>query len=245
MTTVRPESKLTQNPYRQVFYFYPNNLGEQGSEPYMLFDIRDSVVQKGAPKKVIGLPLANDLKAEYSLNYSAEELTIEAAISQVGAVDSVGAALREASQKVMSMSKTLQHMTRTVYNPHLAMLFQGIGFRSFTFEFDLRARNQKESDQINNIIKAFKYHSAPGVPEDAAKEVRFFYPDEFLISVYSPAEEYLFKMSRCVLNNMSVNYSGSGQNSFFRNTGAPTDVKLMLNFTETEVMTKERIAEGY
>jgi hypothetical protein len=59
---------------------------------------------------------------------------------------------------------------------------------------------------------------------------------------------YIPRISRCVLNNMSVDYAPEGVISSFipDEQGAPTTYGTMtLSFTETEIMTKERIADGY
>ena len=42
--------------------------------------------------------------------------------------------------------------TGLAINPHLAVVFQGVGFRTHAFQYKFIARNQVESDVIKNII---------------------------------------------------------------------------------------------
>lgn len=59
---------------------------------------------------------------------------------------------------------------------------------------------------------------------------------------------YIPRVSRCVLKNMNVDYAPEGVISSFipdEQGAAPTLATMSLSFTETEIMTKERIADGY
>ena len=59
---------------------------------------------------------------------------------------------------------------------------------------------------------------------------------------------YIPKVSRCVLTDMSVDYSPEGVFSTFKadSKGAmPVISKMTLSFTETEIMTKQTTADGY
>ena len=80
---------------------------------------------------------------------------------------------------------------------------------------------------------------------------RLTVPNTFDIQyMYAGAEnEYLHKISTCVLENMSVSYSGEGKYQTFDGVdgeGAPpTTTDITLNFKEMEIITKERVAEGF
>ena len=58
--------------------------------------------------------------------------------------------------------------------------------------------------------------------------------------------------SGSVLNSMDVDYGPGGESQHFRPiengmgpVPAPTEINMTLNFTENEIMTKEKIVEGY
>ena len=144
-----------------------------------------------------------------------------------------------------------QIMKRTP-NPHMAMMFKGVEFRTFRFTFQMMARNKDDSDSIKEIIKSFKAGMHPSVDEGSS---RFWvYPDSFKItlSVPNPTDlstggpsPYLFQITNAVLENMSVNYAGSGIPSFFGETGAPVDIRMTLQFKELSELTREQIIEGF
>ena len=60
--------------------------------------------------------------------------------------------------------------------------------------------------------------------------------------------EYLHKIYTCVLESCDVKFSGEGKYQTFTSDskGAPPTVtEMSLNFQEMEIITKERVAEGY
>ena len=55
----------------------------------------------------------------------------------------------------------------------------------------------------------------------------------------------LFKIDRCFLESLSVDYTTSGQPVFFNDGNEPVTTTLQLSFKETRLMTKESIARGF
>ena len=51
------------------------------------------------------------------------------------------------------------------------------------------------------------------------------------------------KIATCVLKNVSVDYTPEGVRSF--HDGSPTSISMDLSFSETELMTKDKINIGY
>ena len=58
--------------------------------------------------------------------------------------------------------------------------------------------------------------------------------------------------SSCVLSKLDVNYGPGGETQFLQpiavpggNAPPPSEINMSLSFTETEIMTKEKIAEGF
>lgn len=128
--------------------------------------------------------------------------------------------------------------TGLALNPHLAVVFQGVGFRSHSFTYKFIARNKQESDTIKDIINNFKYAMLPSYE---AGSLAFQYPDEFEIDFADAISPYLYDIGTCVLENVSVNYNGEGIPLFFEATGAPVSIELTLQFKETEIFTKKRL----
>ena len=126
-------------------------------------------------------------------------------------------------------------------NPHLAVVFQGVGFRSHQFTYKFIARNQDESDVIKNIINTFKFFMLPSFA--GGSSLAFNYPDEFEIKFAEQISPYLYDIGTCVLKDVSVNYNGEGIPLFFENSGAPVSIELSLSFQETQIYTKERLED--
>lgn len=124
-------------------------------------------------------------------------------------------------------------------NPHLASIFQGVGFRRHQFQYKLIARNATESNTLRAMIKSFKYGMAP---QYRAGDHIFDYPNEFDITL--AAGDYLFKIGRSVLEDFTVDYTGEGTPAFFEDTGAPYSVALNMTFKEVSIVTKREVANG-
>jgi hypothetical protein len=85
---------------------------------------------------------------------------------------------------------------------------------------------------------------------DVSNEKYMITPSEFQIMYYyrDKVNTYLPKISRCVLQDMSVDYAPEGVFHTFKSDvhGAmPVISKLNLTFSETEIMTKQTISEGF
>ena len=127
-------------------------------------------------------------------------------------------------------------------NPHLAVLFKGVDFKEHAFAYRLVARNQKESQLIQNIIKSFKYHMHPGYLTGGSN-LAFRYPDEFEIEFSQSIRDNLYDIKPCVLKNFSVNYNGENIPLFFEDTGAPVVIDITLAFQETRIQTRDDLDE--
>ena len=114
-------------------------------------------------------------------------------------------------------------------------------FRS-TFKYKFLPRSAKEADNVRNIVKEFKLHMHPELSNGG---LFYIYPSTFDIAYYHRGKENtnFHKISTCVLEDLSVDYGGQGFNTFA--DGMPTEVNLSLRFRELEVLTKERIDQGY
>lgn len=260
MATSRPGPRLKNNPFSAPSFRFPEDLGGVGEEPFMVFDIRDSVAKPGASKGVLALPMpSNGIGVSYNTDYEEISMGVDqlrdiknlvtqeeggagALANQLG--KEVGAKAADSFTQ-LNLSSELERQRGAIVNPHMAALFKGVGFRTFTFNYQMLARSREESDAIRNIIYRFKYHMHPSIPRSGARRRFMLYPENFVIGIYSPEDLYLFKISTCALINMSVDYAGSGVPAFFKNTGAPVDIRMSLQFKELEVLSKEKIELGF
>jgi hypothetical protein len=133
-------------------------------------------------------------------------------------------------------------------NPQVQVLFQGVDFRQFSFDFVLTPYSQEESDTIFEIIKQFKYASAPQMGTNGVFNKGLFMkiPDTFGIKFLYKGIENLNvnRIGECVLQDINVDYTGSGTWAT-HNDGSPVQIKLSMRFKETIIIDKTRITEGF
>ena len=129
-------------------------------------------------------------------------------------------------------------------NPHKAFVFNIPNFRSFEFTYKLVPRNKGELESIQAIIKEFKSAMLPSFNKSFEQNL-FDYPDMYKMSFAN--EKYLFKFANCVLRNVGVDYHGEGTPAYVKmdDGKAPMSYILTLSFQETEILTREKIEEGY
>lgn len=121
--------------------------------------------------------------------------------------------------------------------------------RQFSFRIEMGARDEKESEDIREIVRAFKLGMHPGSGGGSAANAvqsRFVtYPYMFEISYMSGQNEHEFlnKFKPCVLENMSVEYTPNGTYSTLPNT-SPVVTIMTLNFKELKHIYREDILES-
>ena len=136
----------------------------------------------------------------------------------------------------------------------MELAFKGLPKRGFQYTFKMIPKSEQEAEEVRNIVTAFKMNMLPEAmlaDEDkggyTTKRLRV--PNTFDIKYMYVGREnqYLNKISTCVLENMNVTYGGSRYKTFDGNEdGAPpVETTLTLNFKEMELITKQRAEEGF
>ena len=178
---------------------------------------------------------------EESANQAAESL----GRSQVKVVDEI---LKNFGVEA-NADQLLKASQRTVPNPQILQLFKEVKRRSFQFSYIFIPTSEKEALSIYHIIRTFKYYSLPKRGENRMLE----FPAEFRITFMHGINEnlYLPRIARCVLTSVDVKYHG-GASPFTvfkpvvnRNGTPPTKIEMTLNFNEVEILTAERVDQGY
>jgi len=109
-------------------------------------------------------------------------------------------------------------------------------------------KNEKEKDSVHKILQLFRFHMLPEHQNSA--NGYFNVPSEFQITyMYRDQENsYIPRVSRCVLKSVDIDYAPEGVISSLppdERGAPPTIIKLDLAFGETEIMTKETVAQGF
>ena len=144
----------------------------------------------------------------------------------------------------------LEKMRNEAPNPALEAIFTGTDFRTFTYNFRFTPRTEREVRVVDDIVKLFKFHSAPErmFGEKVGKHLRM--PAEFdIFYMYQGQQNTWYPMVHsCVCNSVNVTYGPGGESQHFRKVDgspAPTETNMSLEFTETEIITKELVKEGF
>ena len=140
-------------------------------------------------------------------------------------------------------------------NPYMEVIFDNMPLRRFTYSFTFQPKDQKERDDVQNIIKTFRYHMAPelqeqnmrfmGIPATFDIHYMFQQAETNVPLDWRKADENQFfnKIATCVLQACEVDYTSDGVRTF--RDGSPTVITMDLTFEETEMMTKEKIDDGF
>jgi hypothetical protein len=145
--------------------------------------------------------------------------------------------------------------TNRVITPRMELMFEGIGRRSFSFSFVFIPKSQAEARLVKEIVDSFKMHMTPefaaqsgaGIASPRAMNI----PDVFDINyMYRGARnEYLNRIGTSYLTNLQVQYGGDRYTAYEPdpvNGGPPPQrTTLTLQFSELELMDRNRIEEGY
>ena len=136
-------------------------------------------------------------------------------------------------------------------NPFMEVFFGGVELRTFVYNFTFSPRNEDETLDVQKIIQLFRFHMVPELQGENMRyltlpstfDIHYMYQTDPTPESNAYENPFYHKIATCVLTNCAVDYTPGAVKSFA--DGAPTQITMNLMFTETEIMTKERIDEGY
>ena len=158
-----------------------------------------------------------------------------------------------------------------IITPRMELMIEGVGRRSFSYTFVFIPKSVQESKIVDDIIYAFKFHMHPEYVQNAAafagkeasKQAGKFaisgvgremsIPSTFDIAYMYQTDRnsFLNKISTCFLKSMDVQYGAERFTAYEPTAGnfgtgpPPQRTQITLTFSELEIITKERIQEGY
>ena len=139
--------------------------------------------------------------------------------------------------------------TGAVIADRMELAFKNVDRRSFQYTFKMIPRNSREAEEIRKIVFAFKSNMLPEMLEGRNRDTMTV-PNTFNIQYMYKGKEndYIHRVSECFLDNVQVAYGGDRYKTFepHADDGAPpVETQIQLNFQEIEIITRERIFEGY
>ena len=223
--------------------------------------------------KTIALYFPPSVQQEYSLSYNEQEISRQAAFGASiiqgfmaqgfntetfkGAIDKGMEGLKSvvnqmgisALDQIAPGSSALIALNRgKVLAPKMEVMFENIGKRSFSYSFTFTPSSEQEADEIDKIVKAFRFHASADYADEFGFELTI--PDQFEIEYYTQNNSpngYLHKIGTCVLESVDVTYGGDKMTWHETNAkGAPpTKTTLALSFKELMTVTKSAIEDGF
>jgi hypothetical protein len=139
-------------------------------------------------------------------------------------------------------------------NPAVEAIFTHVNLRDFDFNFRFTPRNEDEFRTVDAIIKLFKFHMLPERVQGQNIGRHLIFPSEFDMQFMFGGVEnaWIPFAASSVLTKMNVNYGPGGETQFLQPIKVPggfapppSEINMTLSFRETEIMTKEKIAEGF
>jgi len=221
----------------------------------------------------IYLPVCTRINGEDAFSYTDANMAIAtgaaAAFNSLFSSASLGDKLIEGAKQAAVVAATnsangtpyagvVPAVTGLVLNPRIEKMFSQKEIRNFSFSWELYPRNQDEVNTIKNIIDTFRYHSHPSRTSEGGNEldpqIMLRVPAEFTIKFLSASgtrgengfveNDYIPKISRCVLTGIGVDYTPNGVFSTLPDN-SPTGYVLTLSFSEIAQLTRQDVEVGY
>jgi hypothetical protein len=205
---------LVKQPYWMSFSFYEYKaIAPNVSNLQQLYNKNANQNIYFNDMGTIRLPLPNSMVDDQQVNYQAEPLTPNIQMNKTA-------------------SDVASVVSGSVLNPLLTVMFKSPAFKKFNFDWKLAPSNANESRTVNSIINTFKYNMLPGT---GAGGTLLTYPNIVQITISANSPDYFtYVFKPAVIESFSVNYTPSGQPSFFGATYAPTEVQIRLGIMEIE-----------
>lgn len=135
-----------------------------------------------------------------------------------------------------TLGSAIDVMTGTTPNPHVAVTFNNVKFRTFSYTWRFSPNKKEDSDELVKIIA--KIHEC-ALPQKNQSNLLLQYPHQCKLRFWPKPIDELFKFKPCVIESVTANYAPNGVPSFFAGTKLPTDVELNITFQEIQIRTSE------
>ena len=128
----------------------------------------------------------------------------------------------------------------TMTNPLKFNKFSGVPFRTYTYQFTMRPKNEIESGILRQIVGAFKRSMLPGVQGTSSRIWTF--PNEWVIEYDGLIRNWVDIPLTSVCTSCDIDYT-AGAGYVPTIDGAPQAMTISLGFTETVPLHRKRFFE--
>ena len=226
-----------------------------------------SRARKAKPLAYINLPIPQNVADNNSVNWASDSLDPLKALganlamtgmtnpgkilsdmkdlSGFGTIDDnlKNAILAKLAGSAVGADSLMTRATGQILNPNMEVLFNGPNIRSFPFEFTFAPRSMSEAQQVKQIIRTIKKHSAP--KGDSGNGFFIQSPDVFILTYKKGGgpHPFLNVFKPMALESIQINYTASNTYSTFHD-GTPTVMKMTLQLQELNPIYSEHYDEG-
>ena len=223
-----------QKPLAQVILPIPQSIGDNNSTNWG----RDEM----NPLQAAGIQLAGKLMTDPG-----------GALEEVKNIKGFGGIDESTKKAVMSSlagmavgkdpTKMMSRATGQVLNPNMEVIFSGVNIRTFNFTFMFAPRNESEANQIKQIIRLFKKHSA--AKSSSGNGLFIAAPDLFVLEYMKggAAHPYLNVFKPMACTGVNMDYTGTQTYSTYHD-GTPTLMKMDIGFKELNPIYSEHYDSG-
>lgn len=243
-----------------TIYQYPQNLGDQDSQPASIqfqWYTREKITAS-QPGDTVVLYMPQEANQPSTTSWDQESFGLAGrkaydegrGIKGPGWADAFegvgGFMLKSAAQAAMnrfgstvSGEDVLSASTGQLINPYLTMVFRGVDFRKFSFQFKFSPFQPSDATTIFNITQSFRKNS---LPTHSSQNAFLGYPSECEIQYLwqGKPNPWLNQFKRSVCTKVDVNYTGQGVFAAMRD-GFPSSIVMNVEFTELDIVTADDI----
>jgi len=202
--------------------------------------------------RVVVLPMPMEHSVSTKMSYGEIDQTLLTRLGDIGnskggvvgdyarlAKNSALSSLVNVFKSGATSAEAMNNEDRILVNPKKEIMFQGFGFRNFTFSYLFAPKSELESEAVKDIIETFRYYSLPEISESKAF---YIFPSEFEISFMQGQKDnpHIPKITTAVLESIIVNYMPKNVWSVLPN-GAPVAISMTMQFKELELVDRKRV----
>ena len=240
----RSSSKLSKKPLINagtILLPIPSNIQDSNNVQYDESTLNGlAAVGVQAADNIMNIDLSKDITGQaVDIAASAKKAVREGVGSNAAARNAFTKFLASKAAGIfranVTTSQLLARSNGEILNPNMELLFGSPTLRNFRFQFKLSPRNEKESEQVRLIIRAFKRNMATQAQGGTLESGNFFLktPNVFNLRYRTGRKNHPFlnRFKQCFLENCSVNYTGEGVHTTY-DDGTPVSMNLDLTFKE-------------
>jgi hypothetical protein len=189
----------------------------------------------------ISLYMPDTVNMTYAASYGQTDL-----LTAFSSVPLVGGAVGAVTQALNNpLARLAMKGMGYALNPNQQVLFDGIDFREYQLSFTFTPYSKQEADTVARIIKLFKVNAAPRLLQGAGGGMFFIPPSTFTptFKFNGQPNKKINQVTESVITNINVDYAPQGFST--HTDGSPVQTTLTIQFRELELITAQKVEQGY